>query len=269
MLALPFGLRLVLDRYLPSKQEEAKSATEKFQDMFGDGRAPVVTAERLLRKPYGQWTESEIATEPEMHDWLASHAKSILPWEWSEAAKEKDAAGYGKAWRKLRNELAGMCEDGCGRIGKATKRAQDEVEARTAFVGRMTNQLERLEGDLSTNGLPAAVRLETVERGWLWGYSSKVEKRKVGEVVELGKVIAAEKEKVREQTVRLAQLAQEIGKLDGERRKVEGLKTEVESIGTDGADDLGVVVRTIRRLGRKPETILTKEESQNEKEEQQ
>lgn len=61
---------------------------------------------RMLMTPLAQWSAADREKEPKIARWLESHAKTILPWEWSVAARQKDPEGYERLRRDVTDEVA-------------------------------------------------------------------------------------------------------------------------------------------------------------------
>ena len=247
MLAVPFGLRILLDHVVPREEEKALTAAEKLQTILGDARPVSATAGELLKKPLDKWTSDEVATEPALAGWLKAQAKRIFPWEWSEAQRTKNAKGYQTAWADLFEEFGDGCQSAIKAETKALARIREELVVRTAFIGRLTNRVARLEADLSTNGVPTTVTDESVRRGWLWGFSCKETSRKVVDVGELRQVVESESRKLAGERQAVAALAKEAARAEAEIRELKDLLAAIANVGETEADRLAVVVRVLRR----------------------
>ena len=247
MLAVPFGLRVLLDRVAPREDEKSLTAAEKLQTILGDARPSAASAGELLKKPLDAWTKDEAAAEPALAGWLKARAKRIFPWDWSEAQRAKNAEGYRQVWADLFEELGDGCRSAIKTETKALARTREELEVRTAFIGRLTNRIVRLEADLATNGAPTTVTDETVRRGWLWGFSSKEKTRSVVDAGELRQVVESESQKIAHERLAVAALAKEAARAEAELRELDTLQTAMAHVGEDEADRLAVVVRVVRR----------------------
>lgn len=246
MVAVPFGLRHLLDRYAPRDDEATRSASEKMQELFGDGLTPSERSRELLVKPVGDWTERDVATEPALHRWLKAHEKTVLPWDWSEAAKAKDAVRYSKCWKSMIRELSETC-DGTVSAAKRQMRTMDpEIAEQKGLVTRVAARLDAMKSALASNGVPVTVEIETVERGRFWGFNRKIEKRTLESADALRETIGAE-------TKRLAKLRETIAGLETERsaadrRMREHAATSAELLKLKVDDDAArdVLIRAIR-----------------------
>lgn len=247
MLAVPFGLRILLDHVVPREEEKSLSASEKLQTILGDARPTAATAGVLLKKPLDKWTAEEVATEPALAGWLKAHAKRIFPWEWSEAQRIKDAEGCRKTWADLFEELGDGCRSAIKAETKSLARAREELEVRTAFIGRLTNRIAQLEADLATNGVPTTVTDEAVRPGWLWGFSSKEKVRSVANVEDLRLAVDSESRKLAGERQTVAALAKEAARAEAEIREQKDLLAAIANVGEAEADRLAVVVRVLRR----------------------
>ena len=247
MLAVPFGLRIILDHVAPREEEKSLTAAEKLQTILGDARPPAATAAQLLQKPLEKWTAEEAAAEPALAGWLKANAKRIFPWDWSEAQRAKNTDGYRQIWADLFEELGDGCRTAIKTETKTLARVREELEVRTAFIGRLTNRVARLEADLATNGVPTTATDETVRRGWLWGFSSKEKVRPVADVGELRQVVESESQKLAGERQTVAALTKEAARAEAEVRAQNELLAAMANVGEAEADRLAVVVRIVRR----------------------
>ena len=246
MVALPFGLRLLVERYAPRSAESDLSATEKLQEIFGDAQTPPAQAEDLLRKPVADWTEREVAAEPSLHRWLSQHAHDVLPWEWSKAARTKDPDGYRKAWQSLCRELAAAQTAEIGKATTTQKAARSELRAREDFAVGLTNRIATMEAALATNGLPLRVACERLERGWLWGFNRKREWKTLADADELRGMVTQSKDELAEQRQAVAQLTDAIATAERRQRTLEESLSELARMKAEGEPALGAVVRAVR-----------------------
>ena len=259
MLAVPFGLRILLDHVAPREEEKSLTAAEKLQTILGDARPSAVTAGELLKKPLDKWTTDELATDPALAGWLRAHAKRIFPWEWSEAQRTKNAPGYQQTWADLFEEFGDGCRSAIKTETKALARTREELEVRTAFIGRLTNRIARLEVDLATNGVPTTVTDETVRPGWLWGFSCKEKVRPVADVEALRQAVDSESRKLADERQTVAALANEAARAEVEIRTQNDLLAAMANVGEAEADRIAVVVRVVRRQFRPaPESVEKK-----------
>ena len=246
MVGVPFGIRLVLDRYAPRDEDATLSAAEKMQELFGDGMTPPERSRDLLVRPLDKWTERDIAAEPVLHRWLKAQAKTVLPWDWSEAAKAKDAVGYSKCWKAMIRELSATC-DGTVSAAKRRIRALDpEIAEQKGLVARVAVRIAGMNAALATNGVPATVEIETVERGRFWGFNRKIEKRALSGLEDLRETIDAEAK-------RLAKLRETIAGLEAERSAAEcrmrehaAASSELQKLEGDAPAARDVLIRAIR-----------------------
>lgn len=221
MVVLPFGLRLLLDRINGPDAQGQQGASEKIQAMLGDVRTRRERVAELIRKPPSAWSEAERSAEPAAFGWLGKHAKTVLPWEWTAAARDKDAGGYRRCWGTLLRETELACEAEIKRIVKETDRTKADLRETSWLLGRITNQLVRLQTDWSTNGLPVTAVIETVAPGRFWGYNRKAEKRRLSTAEDLGKTIESEERRGLTCAERMVQLEQTIMSADGYRLQLE------------------------------------------------
>lgn len=253
MLAVPFGLRFLAERFLPAERESSLTATEKLQDLL-EMTTVERTAEELLKKPLVEWTERERAAQPVLAAWLAEHEKKVLPWEWSTAAQTKDAEAYGKAWRTLHAELNDLCKTDLARVSKQVKSQEDEVATQKKLLMRLTNQIERLESSAVTNVFPLTVSDERVEPGWLWGFNVKANKIKVATEAELRDVLTAQRKKEVVVQSRIAELVLAVAESGRMVKARQLILTELDASRECLATNLALVVKTIRTCRRKAES---------------
>ena len=133
-------------------------------------------AKKLLSKPLAKWTDSDRAAEPAIAEWLTAHGKVVLPWEWSEVARVKDAAGYRKAWRKLVADECTCLEDVCEGIRKQKKTLNATADRSRILYSHVTNELARLASICATNAYPSSVEKVVLSKGRLWGWNRKQER---------------------------------------------------------------------------------------------
>ncbi len=130
----------------------------------------------LLRKPIDAWTARERDVEPGLFAWLGAHAKMVLPWEWSAAARKKDSVGYQRLWRNLLDEQ----EDGLDRSLRAIRRQirelREKIADETALYAHATNESARLSSWMATNAYPATVTTERLSKGRFWGWNREEER---------------------------------------------------------------------------------------------
>ena len=133
-------------------------------------------AMRLLQTPLEKWTEHDKRSEPRIHAWLEMHAKTILPWEWTEEARKKDPAGYRELWLSLLDEQ----KEALRQLVKADQAKLKSVDrdiriAKTIHAHR-TNQIEIIKAYASSNSFPMTVEVERLSKGRLWGWNRRMEK---------------------------------------------------------------------------------------------
>lgn len=242
MVAVPFGLRLATDRFGDRDPEAEQSAAEKLADLFGDGRAPVRRLAELAMRPLSGWTPEESAAQPVLFDWLTRHEQTILPWEWSSAAKAKDRSGYCATWISLLDELARSGDRERKALEKARKRLQEELAEFRGLSERLEGRLHGARADLATNGLPTTVIAETVRRGRLWGFNRKEERRAVKTPEELRTSIGDAEKALRdnqceivERETKTARLAARLDELADVRERLAKARGDVEGWKGDGA----------------------------------
>ena len=128
-------------------------------------------ARALLRTPPARWTDSDRQAEPAIFAWLSAQSKTVLPWEWSEAARTKDAVGYARSWRSLFVMQQKRLSDVRKAIRRDIDRLLSAAEISSALHAHATNQLLRLNTQFATNAYPAAVTVETLSKGRFWGWN--------------------------------------------------------------------------------------------------
>ena len=198
MTVVPFAARIAMDRLSDGKAPSPQNASEKIQALLGDSRTPAERAMDLVRKPKSRWTKSEIERERPLYGWLETQSKTVLPWEWTQTARGKDAVGYGKVWIGLFEDI----EDAFGDELKAVRRRLGKRRADIGEWGSLaegvSNQLERLQAALSTNGVPTSMTVETVRRGWLWGYNRTKKTEILATTDDLRRAVVAESARLKD-----------------------------------------------------------------------
>ena len=168
MLAVPLSYRVWL-HYHPQQARPQQPAAEILAKMVEK------RAMRLLQTPPSRWTEAERRSEPKIHAWLVDHAKTILPWEWTDEARSKDPAGYRRLWlgllRERKGALTRRLKDGC----REEESIRRELETMRTIHAHRTNQVSRIREQMSTNGFPVSVKVERLSKGRFWGWNTKIE----------------------------------------------------------------------------------------------
>ena len=168
MVVLPLAYRLwFLSR--PPDPGSNPSPAQIFEKAM-DARAV-----RLLTKPVGKWTDAEAKSEPEIHAWLKEQGNEILPWEWTEEARQKDPKGYAKCWRRIWKERRSHCEKRLAQHQRELKRIEREIGILTTIHAHRTNQVARLRTLAATNDFPCKVTIEHLEKGRFWGWNRNTE----------------------------------------------------------------------------------------------
>jgi len=125
----------------------------------------------LLRKPIDAWTAHEREAEPGLFAWLGAHAKIVLPWEWSAAARKKDSAGYRRLWRNLLDEQSDGLDRSLRVLRRQMRELREKIENETVLYVHATNESARLSGWMATNAYPATVETERLSKGRFWGWN--------------------------------------------------------------------------------------------------
>ncbi len=161
---MAFNPQPVVPKSPASSLSEATSSLEA-------GRAML-----LLRKPIDAWTAREREVEPALFAWLGAHAKIVLPWEWSAAARKKDAAGYQRLWRNLLEEQGDELERSLRAIRRQMRELREKIENEMILYAHATNESARLSTWIATNAYPATVTTERLSKGRLWGWNRDEER---------------------------------------------------------------------------------------------
>jgi len=168
MVVLPLAYRLwFLSR--PPEPCSNPSPAQLFEKAM-DARAV-----RLLTKPVGKWADAEAKSEPEIHAWLKEQGREILPWEWTEEARQKDPKGYAKCWRRIWSARQSHCENRRAQHQGELKRIEREIGILTTILAHRTNQVTRLRSLAATNAFPCKVTIEHLEKGRFWGWNRETE----------------------------------------------------------------------------------------------
>ena len=168
MLVVPGAFRLWM-AFNPPPSVVPASPEPSLQDAtasFEAGRALL-----LLRKPLDAWTAHERDGEPGLFAWLGAHAKMVLPWEWSAAARKKDPDGYRRLWRKLLEEQQDERDRSLREIRRQMREFREVIENETTLYTHATNESVRLSGWMATNAYPATVEIELLSKGRFWGWN--------------------------------------------------------------------------------------------------
>ena len=172
MVVLPAAFRVWMAFHPPPPHEPLSA----LPSVFDPATIRLERAKRLFLKPLAKWTDTDRAAEPALAEWLVAHEKIVLPWEWSEAARAKDAIGFRNAWHKLLTGecklLDGVLED----IHKQTKTLNDNADRSQVLYSHATNELARLTAICATNAYPSSVEKTVLSKGLLWGCNRKQER---------------------------------------------------------------------------------------------
>ena len=161
---MTFSPQPVVPKSPASSLREATSSLEA-------GRAML-----LLRKPIDAWTEREREGEPALFAWLGAHAKIVLPWEWSAAARKKDATGYQRLWRNLLEEQGDELDRSFHAIRRQIRELREKIENEMILYAHATNESARLSAWMATNAYPATVTTERLSKGRFWGWNRDEER---------------------------------------------------------------------------------------------
>ena len=130
----------------------------------------------LLRKPIDAWTAHEREVEPGLFAWLGAHAKVLLPWEWSAAARKKDLEGYRKLWQSLLDEQHDDLDRSLRAIRRQMRELREKIENEMILYAHATNESARLSAWMATNAYPATVTTERLSKGRFWGWNRDEER---------------------------------------------------------------------------------------------
>ena len=172
MVALPAAFRVWMAFHPPPPKEPLSA----LPSVFDPATIRLERVKRLLLKPLAKWTNTDRTAEPALAEWLAAHEKIVLPWEWSEAARTKDDAGFRKAWYKLLTGECKLLDDICEDIHKQTKTLNDNTDRSHVLYSHATNELARLTAICATNTYPSSVEKVVLSKGLLWGWNRKQER---------------------------------------------------------------------------------------------
>ena len=173
MIAMPLSYRAW--RHFHPQPEAPRMTIADFIEKTAEERAV-----RLLRTPLSKWTEADMKSEPRVHAWLEAHAKTILPWEWTDEARRKDSSGYLKLWAGLFAEQKSL-QNRRLRVERAALKTseRDFLAAETVYAHR-TNQIARLVEYAATNAFPMAVKVERLSKGIFWGWNTNASEVRFG-----------------------------------------------------------------------------------------
>ncbi len=129
----------------------------------------------LLRKPLETWTVRDRESEPALFAWLGTHAKTILPWEWSASARAKDVSGYVRLWRELLDEQRKILDRSLREIRRRMRDERSAIEVETTLYVHATNETTRLSLLFATNSYPSSVETIRLSKGRFWGWNREKE----------------------------------------------------------------------------------------------
>ena len=131
----------------------------------------------LLRKPLDAWTAHEREVEPGLFAWLGAHAKIVLPWEWSAAARKKNPEACRQLWQSLLDEQRDGLDRSLREIRRQMRELREKIENEAVLYAHATNESARLSGWMATNAYPATVEIERLSKGRFWGWNRERESR--------------------------------------------------------------------------------------------
>lgn len=166
MVVLPLAYR-AWRHFHPQQAEPRRTLSEAL------AKSESEYATRLLRTPLSRWTEFDRKSEPRTLAWLEGHAKTVLPWEWTDEARRKDPSGYLKLWAGLFDEQRSL-QNRRLRVERANlKGAERDFRAAETVYAHHTNQIARIVEYVSTNSFPMTVKVERLSKGIFWGWNAK------------------------------------------------------------------------------------------------
>jgi len=155
MTALPLAYRM-WTHFHPQPAERRQSVSGLL------AKAAEVRAVLLLQTPLAKWTDYDRKSEPAIHAWLEAHAKTVLPWEWTDAARRKDPDGYLALWRGLfgeqRDELDRRLKLESGRL----KSLERKLWIAEKVQGHRANRLVRALSHVATNSFHLTLEADTL-----------------------------------------------------------------------------------------------------------
>lgn len=168
MLTVPLAYRACI-YFWPPAEKPHKTLTQIFKEAESE------RVSKLLTKPIAKWSDAEAKLEPEIYAWLKEQGNEILPWEWTDEARQKDPKEYARCWRRIWKNRKFHCEKLLEQHQKELKRLSRELQIFTVIHTHRTNQIARLRSIAATNIFPCQVTLEHLEKGRFWGWNKRVE----------------------------------------------------------------------------------------------
>jgi len=168
MLAVPLSYRIWLE-YHPQPVTPRQTLTQYFEKTAADNTL------RLLKTPLAKWMEHERTSEPAVCDWLKSHEKTVLPWEWTDEARRKDPDGYRALWVLLFKEMASDLKARLKTEQTSLKAIERDLSIAETIYAHRTNQLAHVLAVVATNRFPMTIRIERLTKGRLWGWNTRSE----------------------------------------------------------------------------------------------
>ena len=215
MLALPVAYRIWI-AFNPPAPRPAFSLSAQLAKASADRAA------ELLVTPLSAWTEADRAAEPQIAAWLEGHARTVLPWEWTDEARRKDPKNYIRAWTRVLDGLEGTLDDTESVIRKAQGLLVSALSDSRTLYAHCTNQLATLEVTLATNELPVTVAVERLTRGRFWGWNRRVEQVRLELAKDRDALLGGLSDQVRGQALTAETLAKELSQMEQKAADVQG-----------------------------------------------
>lgn len=242
MVVLPLGYR-VWSHFHP--QPESKSLTVLLQEVNETRR------EALLAMPLGEWSEADMKLAPDIHEWLTARKSVILPWEWSEEARKKDAEGFRGLWARILGdqlaEIDGLEADRVRQLEDLRRKAETE----RILYDHATNQYATA-ALAATNAFPCEIEIEELSPGRFWGWNRSRRTRALVERSALDPVLAELDGRMRKHAAKRRELADRTAKLEAEVGELKRTGIEVKAAGAaeDESRRIAATVESIRTVFR-------------------
>lgn len=235
MLVIPLSYRFWIHCH---PAPEGKPILTRLQESTEDRRV------ELLVKPLSKWSAEETAAQQDIYAWLVAHRETVLPWEWSAEAREKDPKGHRSVWRRLFKDERGEIETLAKETKKRLRTLEESVREHRMIEAHLTNQVA-LATAAATN-FPCSIQTDEMTRGRFWGWNHRRSERHLETSADLADCVG---------TLQKAARDHSSAAIDGEaaaaacRERIAGLTRLAEALTTVPEEDpaaLRLLLRSIR-----------------------
>lgn len=155
MMLVPLGYRVWI-HFNPQPSRPAFSLS-KYLSEATDASIP-----QLLVKSLSKWSETDRKRAPEIAAWLETKDETILPWEWTAEARQKNPEAYFKTWEDILDELDAQITDAAK--GVSWSSFKTKWSGKFKRLMNLTNETSSAESELTKQASQADALMQEVVR---------------------------------------------------------------------------------------------------------